>query len=1233
MNSLRTTSKRTRGVRFRRAMQVLGATMGLLLLCVPLYSQANFGRISGTVTDPSGGAISGARVTVLDVERGVSKALVTNDAGEYNAPNLVPGNYKVRAESRGFKIFERTNILLEVGKEVRVDATLQPGEQSQTITVTESIPLVEITNATLGGTLSTQDISDLPLNGRNYQNLVSLRPGVMIQPGGGPWTQSTNNVRPDEMAWHLDGVLNANFWDSRPVANMPSPFTDAATILPVDAIQEFNTEENPKAEWGWKPGAVVNVGIKSGTNSLHGTAYAFGRSDAMDARNYFNPGLIGGQCLSNTALPSVCNKLPAELKQFGGVIGGPIKKDKLFFFAGYEGLRSLIGNSFTTNIPATASQASTTTSMVDALVALQNANIPISPVSLALTGCPTGAITAASTCTGGLYQNASANSNSYLSTFPNVNQSDNGIAKIDYHLNSKHTISGTFFIGNYTGLGEDHAFVNSLFTDNSPIRTWSNVETWIYAINNTTVNDLRFGYNRVDFGFLNNDANKLSDGKGYPLNTGVTNPGGLPNIYIAPFGTFGGGSYLGTNPNRPYSGGPSPTYDFIESLSHLKGKHALKFGGEFTYIEADSVVYASGRGRIAFSGGQLPASAFPCTSGTASCSTGLEDFFAGMPTTGQLLTGQPYVKTTWRNYAGYVQDDWRVKPRLTFNLGLRYSYTSPIKEYKNHLGSFDPNSTFGMVQQGSPGLDTLWKPDRKNFAPRFGFAWDITGKGTTVVRGGAGVMYSSFVLLTFLAETSFQNSTSTSLAAVPTGAQIITTTGSGTPGAVTTVTQGPGTIGLGTTSFTSSQLNWDPAIGGTTLNGGKVFPAPLAKCGDGLASATAGVSDPSPCNLLGVDPNLRSPYVTNWNLGVQHAFMTNLSLEVSYVGTHGSRLLGFRDLNQPDLATGVRPFAAKFPFLGIINWVSNDVVSNYHSLQTTLTKRTSHGLSFIAGYTYAHGLDNGSLNRYGLLPQNSANQGAEYGSSDFDVRHRFTLTTTYNIPGRDGFAQLMKGWQINSIINLQTGQPWLVSDSGFNFSGSGEGADRWDFFGNPSDFKSGPLTIPHCSGFGVDASGKATTSGVTCTQTSQFNTVNLPASLGTLCATDAPDPKTLATGGCYVSLNGKSAMTPPLAGTFGTMGRNLFRDLGFRNWDLSVFKDFTFRERFSAQFRVEVFNVLNHPLFANPYGASAAWLNGIDPSVPGTFGAAGGTPDVAAGNNLIGSGSARVLQLGLKLKF
>jgi carboxypeptidase family protein len=1187
-----------------KATLLLMATLVVLLFSLPLFSQGNFGRILGTVTDQSGGVISGATVTVIDKDRGVARTLTTDDAGEYNAPTLIPGTYIVRAEAKGFKRLERQNVVLEVGKEIRVDLTVQPGEQVQTVTVTEAIPLVETTNATLGGTLNNTDINDMPLNGRNYQNLLNLRPGVMTQPGGSPWTQSTNNIRPDETAWMLDGVINANFADARPVANMPSPLTDGAVILPIDAIQEFNLEENAKAEYGWKPGAVVNVGIRSGTNNLHGSAYAFGRDQSLDARNLFNPAPdASGNCGQAS-----CDKLPTQLEQFGGVVGGPIKKDKLFFFAGYEGLRSTIGNAFGTSVPATASGLGPKRSMVDAIRALQNATpaIPVSPVSLALLGCPTGTLTTASTCTGGVIQGASPNSTSYLSTFPNNNVSDNGIAKIDYRINDKHMINGMFWEGKYNGLGEDHAQVSSAFSIPIPITTRTAIGNWIWTASSSLVNEARFGYNYVNFyqdvgdGNILADGSGLTGGAGYPINTGVTAVGGLPDISINPF------TFLGEWPNRP-GGFINPYYDFVDSLSYLRGKHAFKFGGGFTHISVETITGNTARGRIDFKGGQTINSAFACsTSKTGSCSTALEDFFAGNATDGLLLSGQRFRTSIQWAYSAFAQDDWRVTSKLMLNLGLRYSYVTPFHEINDLFGNFDPNSTTGIVQQGQPSVgSSIVHPDRKDFSPRLGFAWDVTGKGTTVVRGGASIVYSTIPVGTFTAQLGLQDSTGTSIAADPAGA----CTSPVTPGVPCPQTFG-GTNVLANATYSIKPANWN----------GLVFPT-----GGGI-SCTAKV----PCNLLGIDPNLKAPYVASWNLGVQHAFANNLSLELSYVGNEGERLVLFRDINEINPATGVRPYAAQFPYLKFINEASNGAHSNYNSLQATLTKRLSHGLDFLAGYTYGHGLDNGSLNRFGTLPQDSTNPQLEYASSDFDVRNRFTLTAGYTIPGKKGYGQLLEGWKINSIVSVQTGQPWIAFDAGNNFSGSGDNSDRWDFFGNPADFKSGGSTsIPFCF---VDPK-----TGLSCTQTSGVSGIvtQLPTTLYQKCTAVAPDAGTLAQGGCYVS--GNSVLLPPAPGTFGTMGRNLFRDLGFKNVDFSIFKNFAFKERYNAQFRVEFFNIFNHPNISNPYGASNGYGGASggtnDMSTSSTFGCGCATPDVAAGNPLVGSGGSRAIQLGLKVTF
>jgi hypothetical protein len=1057
----------------------------------------------------------------------------------------------------------------------------------------------------------------MPLNGRNYQNLLALRPGVVVQPGGGPWTQSSNNVRPDESGWMVDGVINVNFYDARPIANMPSPFTDGATILPIDAIQEFNLEENPKAEFGWKPGAVVNVGVRSGTNTLHGAAYGFYRSAAWEARSLFNPvDSVAENC--HNQLPAFCSKEPLQLKQFGGAVGGPIKKDKLFFFANYEGLRSLLGQELgSSGVPETISGGGPSKSMVDAIDSIPFANL--SPVSMALTGCTKASASAATKCTGGLYPSNPTGSTGFLTPFPNVNVSDNGVAKVDYHINSKHSLNGMFLVGNYTGDGQDHPLLNKMFLDTFRTRTYTFGADWVFAASSRLVNDFRFGYDRVRAPFVNDDAKLLADGSGglctstgcggsgFPINTGVTAFGGLPIINIGAFQT------LGTWHNRP-TGWDNWYSDAQDNVSFLVGKHTLKFGVEYAHILVDSTQHDNVRGRIDFVDNGCPG---------AACIPALVNFYTGNIDSGRIFVGPANRTMVWNSIAEYFQDDWRVGPKLTLNLGLRYTYSQPIKEANNLWGNFDPNSATGLVQQGQPGVGpTIWKPDRKNFSPRAGFAYDVSGKGTTVVRGGFSVIYSTFIAADFLAQNGLQNTGGTTIGADPTGACRSFVAPGGTCASGNTY---GGTIITTTTKLPGSSLTWS----------GPVFPT----------NAVSNCSSRSRCNLLAVDPNLKTPYITNWDLGIQHAFGSNLSLEVEYVGTHGSRLTGFRDLNQKD-AAGNRFYKAKFNGLGFINQISNDGRSNYNSLQTTLTKRTSHGLSFTAGYTYGHGLDNGSLNRAGYLPQDSFHPEKEYGSGDFDIRHRLTVTGSYEIPGIKGYGQLLEGWKLNSIVSIQTPQPWNISESSpvaFNFSGSGDTADRWDFFGNPADYRSGSQSIPWCLGDPTSTTlGSNGPNGVGGGCSYQSGVSGMPtnfsstdaSSMWSKCTTVAADKAaggTLATAGCFVK--GSSVMTPPAAGTFGNTGRNIFRDSGFKNVDFSVFKTFTYQERFSAQFRVELFNLFNHPLIANPYGSVNGWGVGNDPSLPGTFGCGCATFDVAAGNPGIGSGGPRSMQLGLKLTF
>src|SRR5277367_5295435 len=295
-----------------------------------VHAQSVNGRILGSVHDQQDSAVAGARVTVTDTLRNISHATVTDDAGDYVVDDLLPSTYKVVVEAQGFNGFQAQSVPVEVGKDVRVDATLKAGDSNVVVTITAEIPLLDSTTSSLGGTLSNAEINELPLNGRNYENLLQLRPGVVRYPGGGFSTTSTNGLRAEDNAYLIDGLFNSEPFSGQSIINGAGIAGDSATILPVDAIQEFNVQQNPPAEYGWKPGTIVNVGLKSGTNRLHGTAYAFGRDTPFDARNVFNP--VGQE------------KNPRNLEQFGGTAGGALIKDKLFYFGGYEGQRYTVGN-------------------------------------------------------------------------------------------------------------------------------------------------------------------------------------------------------------------------------------------------------------------------------------------------------------------------------------------------------------------------------------------------------------------------------------------------------------------------------------------------------------------------------------------------------------------------------------------------------------------------------------------------------------------------------------------------------------------------------------------------------------------------------------------------------------------------------------------------------------------------------------------------------------------------
>ena len=1124
--------------------QLFLAVIMILSLGVAASAQTFRGAINGTVTDSSGLALAGAKITVKNVETGLVRTTETTEDGSYVVTELPIGTYTVTISQSGFQTAVAHDVVVNVAGERRVDMALKPGQVSESVEVSGAdLPQVETTTNDLGGVLTSQTVRDIPVNGRDYTKLIYLNPGVAGSPDqisdspGSFGEFSMNGARGRSNNYLLDGTDMNDGYRNDPAINEAGVFGTPSTILPIDAVAEVRVISNFEPEYGRNAGAVVNIVTKSGTNTFHGTAAEYFRNSALDARNYFNP----VKNADGTSNP----KAPFHNNQYGGSVGGPIIKDKTFFYLDYEGQQEPVGVVTLANVP--------TGSAPDGSLSPSDASNPVIAKLLALHPWPA--------------PNLGGGRASVVS--PSFNRLSSLIAKIDHSFNASNLLTGRYFFGDsvqsfplaLTATGGQLPGFNTY----TPTRVQLVSLSYVHTLGATKVNELRFGWNRFAEGFFPADQNFHPSSIGLNTGTGPADAG-LPIILVSGVAQLGATSSV---PRHRVDGNSQ----VIDNFSWKINKHALKFGADFHRTSVQQYFDKYFRGRLKFSGH---------TDTLGNTFSPLQDFLAGFVDSGFQYFGDSTRHTFENNFGLYLQDSYRITPRLTLNYGMRWDYFGVVGEKKNLLSNITSISpaagtgTFTLTQVGQPGLSQLYNPDKKDFAPRVSLAWDVTGKGKTVIRAGYGMFFDSFsqdMVLGHLPYAPFFD-------------------------------PGPAYNNIGPAAILSTG-----AAGGAIVAGSPVY-APTTTCS-------------FECDVFGFDRNIKTPYMENYNLNIQQQISSKTVLQLSYVGSQGHRLWRFIDVSQPgtaainaadlacncinDFSNAARPLAGNPYGAFYVLQENSSGKSNYNSLQASFRVTGWHGVTSIVNYAWSKSLDNSSdgedFEPNAAQPNDSTRPNLEYGPSNFNLPHRFTWIFGYDLPHMNGGLQkLRNGWGMNSSATLQSGQPFQFNyNFQDDFSGSGNAFDRPDLVG--------PIVYhPHDPSNYVDLSAFA----IPCTITTA----------------------------AQASPTGTAFDCVPGSRHFGNLGRNALHGPTFKQWDLAVYKNTAITERLKMQLRAEFFNVLNHPNFANPF--LPAFI--ADPGISG-FKVSGNrevgkggypitaTGDVGIGNPFLGGGGPRGIQLAAKFTF
>jgi hypothetical protein len=1157
-------------MRGKFAVSVVFSLVAVLLPNV-LRAQLTTSTIYGRVTDANGGTIANAQVSITNTDTNLSRTAQTSAEGEYSIEFLPVGNYRVEISAQSFKRFVRTGVVLEVNVPARVDAVLQLGDINQTVTVSESDPLVDTTSPEIGRTIENQEVVNLPLVNRNVYQLLQLTPGVQsssFNPGqpnpvitlGYPEQRTFINGGVDggagSVSYYLDGGINM------------TGLRNTGNILPnPDAIQEYRVETNNyNAEYGKMSAGVITVITKTGTNAYHGGLFDYWRTDALNAAPW----------------DSTVGTPPLRRQQFGGTLGGPIKKDKTFFFGSYQGLRQL--SSFLFNgatLPTPAEVAGNMAALLPAGGSLPSQYTCGSPTVI----CPKLLDPVAQKLlTSSVFPNVpTAGTGAFQAVAPSPYNTDEFLIKVDHNLTSNQRLSGSYFYTSGNNMVPPLNSTTGQPNGNIPWDvqqfTWrqQNVnlsDTWTARPN--LANQLWLGYTRNIAGRLNLPDTSLGDlGSEFT----VQGPHSLPQITVSGLVAFTGASAIA----GPVAG--SNFYSMRDVVSYTRGRHAISFGGDETLDKDIQQTLLNNYGVFGFNGTNIK----DAVSGKTVAVPGFANFVMGLPTSVSQDAPVTGYTNNWSTGL-FFQDNFRIIPRLTLNLGVRWDIQTPPTDPLNRGTSFQvgeqstavPAAPQGALFNGDPGVTRGIVPVRwHHVSPRVGFAWDPFGDGKTSIRAGAGVFYGSVSGNEWNTVTNFEPSavrfgftnvtqqvTGSGMTAVPQGAtlscpynKLVAKNASGTPlGPTVTCAAGSGTGVTGTDPF--------PFVPPQFLTPGGPF--------------------------FGFAKNFQWPYSYQFNLSVQRQVASNFTVSAAYVGNLTHDLPFAQDINAPATGAAADPCATTAsgnivdrrpidnpgphftgaapncvaatpgsPF-GTVLLVQSNQTASYNGLQATAQLRMTHGLMLYSFYTFSHTFDSVQLDNNTTQggAEDMTNLRLERGPADFDLRHQFVTALVWRLNYYHGdhllAREVANGWTISPIINIHSGFPFTVlNGKDANLTGN-SAAQRAQLVLGQNPVLSNRTAAEWFNIFAF----------------SQNPAVN------------------------GVSIDGNSS-------------RNMLRGPTFKDVDLAISRDFFFREHLALQLRADAYNVFNI-VSLNPPGATVG---------SATFG-------------VITSASAmRQLQLGLRFTF